>query len=79
MPEYDFSALARLVSAARRGSGLSVDGLAERSGVPGRMILEIEQGVGDPTVEVLVAIAGCLFIPVRELFEAGVRQPPGQA
>lgn len=68
--------LARRVRALRDASGLSLDALAERSGVSRSAISLIERGRSSPTAVVLDRLAAALGVTLASLFEAdeGARQ-----
>jgi transcriptional regulator with XRE-family HTH domain len=59
--------LAAAVHAARTARGLSVNALAERSGVSRAMIGKIERGQAQPTVALLSRLSGALGITMSEL------------
>jgi transcriptional regulator with XRE-family HTH domain len=71
--------LARLVGerlrAARRERGLSVGALAEAAGVGKGSLSEIENGIRNPTLSTLYAVAGTLGVPLATLIaeRAGTR------
>jgi len=71
--------LARLVGerlrAARRERGLSVGALAEAAGVGKGSLSEIENGIRNPTLSTLYALAGTLGVPLATLIadQAGAR------
>ena len=71
--------LARLVGerlrAARRERGLSVGALAEAAGVGKGSLSEIENGIRNPTLSTLYAVAGTLGLPLATLIaeRAGTR------
>jgi transcriptional regulator with XRE-family HTH domain len=71
--------LARLVGgrlrAARRERGLSVGALAEAAGVGKGSLSEIENGIRNPTLSTLYALAGTLGVPLATLLadRAGAR------
>ena len=65
------SHLARRVHALREASGLSLDALAERSGVSRSAISLIERGQSSPTAVVLDKLAAALGAPVMELDALG--------
>ncbi len=68
--------LARRVRALRDASGLSLDALAERSGVSRSAISLIERGRSSPTAVVLDRLAAALGVTLASLFDAddGARQ-----
>ncbi len=63
--------LAKLVGerlrAARRERGLSVGALAERAGIGKGSLSEVENGVRNPTLSTLYALAGALELPLSSL------------
>ncbi|EWM43132.1 helix-turn-helix family protein [Bordetella holmesii 41130] len=63
--------IAQRVRALRAAGGLSLQALAERSGVSRSMISLIERGAASPTAVVLDRLAGGLGVPLAGLFEAG--------
>lgn len=63
------SRLARRVHALREASGLSLDALAERSGVSRSNISLIERGQSSPTAVVLDKLAAALGATLASLFE----------
>jgi transcriptional regulator with XRE-family HTH domain len=63
---FDLS-LARTVQAARLAKDLSVNALAERSGVSRAMIGKIERGAAQPTAALLGKLSGALGITLSEL------------
>jgi transcriptional regulator with XRE-family HTH domain len=71
--------LARLVGerlrAARQARGLSVGALAEAAGVGKGSLSEIENGIRNPTLSTLYAVAGALGVPLATLIadQAGAR------
>ncbi len=71
--------LARLVGerlrAARRDRGLSVSALAGSAGVGKGSLSEIENGIRNPTLSTLYAVAGALGVPLATLIadQAGAR------
>ena len=64
-------ALAKLVGerlrAARRERGLSVGALAETAGIGKGSLSEVENGVRNPTLSTLYALAGALGLPLSSL------------
>jgi transcriptional regulator with XRE-family HTH domain len=55
------------IKARRAAAGLTLDGLAERSGVSRAMLSEIERGAKNPTVRIVSQIAGALETTVAAL------------
>jgi transcriptional regulator with XRE-family HTH domain len=62
--------IARRVSDLRAGRALSLDALADRSGVSRSMISLIERGESSPTAVVLEKLAAGLGVTLASLFEA---------
>lgn len=56
----------------RMGAGMTLDGLAERTGVSRSMISLIERGESSPTAAVLDKLAGGLGVTLASLFAAPV-------
>lgn len=56
------------VRALRQSLNLSQEELAFRAGVDRTYVSQIERGVGNPSVLVLVKITGILGVEVQELF-----------
>jgi transcriptional regulator with XRE-family HTH domain len=67
---YNATALGQAVAAARQAAGLTLDGLAQRSGISRRMIVDIEQGRKSCTVKTLHAIAHAVSVPVGTLADS---------
>ena len=61
------TSLARAVEAARAGRGLSVNALAQASGVSRPMIARIERGDVQPTAALLARLSGALGVTLSEL------------
>lgn len=59
--------LAATVSAARSARGLSVNALADASGVSRAMIAKIERGEAQPTAALLAKLSGALHLTLSEL------------
>ena len=59
--------LAAAVRAARSASGLSVNALAETSGVSRAMISRVERGEAQPTAALLARLSGALGLTLSEL------------
>jgi transcriptional regulator with XRE-family HTH domain len=62
--------IATRVRELRSRSRLSLDGLAERSGVSRSMISVIERGESSPTAMLLEKLASALGVPLASLFDA---------
>ncbi|MFJ1456627.1 helix-turn-helix domain-containing protein [Nocardia wallacei] len=65
--------LGRVIRSVRRGM-LSLEGLAQRADISAGQLSQIENGTGNPTVEVLLRIADTLGMDLTELVE----QPPAR-
>jgi transcriptional regulator with XRE-family HTH domain len=65
--------IAERVRELRTAQGLSLDGLAKKSGVSRSMISLIERGESSPTAVVLEKLAGSLGITLASLFEVVAR------
>ena len=71
--------LARNLVALRHTRSLTQDGLAKHAGVPRSTIANLESGEGNPSLAVLVKVAGALGVPIDELLaspRAKVRRWP---
>jgi transcriptional regulator with XRE-family HTH domain len=75
-PDLDRRIAAR-VRTLRASGGLTLDALAERSGVSRSMISLIERGESSPTAVLLERLATALNVPLASLFDApgGSRSP----
>lgn len=60
----------------RTRQGLSLDRLAERSGVSRAMLSQIELGRSTPTVNVLARVVRALRVPYATLLDAAATRPP---
>ncbi len=60
----------RKVRALRKARGLSQEALAHDAGIAMRYLAGIERGEENPTLAILVRIAGALGIEPKELFES---------
>ena len=60
--------LGKVFRAARKRKGMTQEKLAEQIGVQTRMILEIENGRGNPRFDSLFAAMRLLDIPSRDIF-----------
>lgn len=60
----------------RTRQGLSLDRLAERSGVSRAMLSQIELGRSTPTVNVLARVVRALRVPYATLLDAAAGRPP---
>lgn len=60
----------RNVRRLRNDSGLSLSGLARRSGVAKATLASLESGDGNPTIATLDALADALAVPIAELVMA---------
>jgi len=61
------SHLARNLVSLRHTRSLTQDGLAKTAGVPRSTIANLESGDGNPSLAVLVKVAGALGVPIDEL------------
>src|SRR5438105_3891593 len=59
--------LARNLVSLRHTRGLTQDMLAKHAGVPRSTIANLESGEGNPSLSVLVKVAGALGVPIDEL------------
>jgi transcriptional regulator with XRE-family HTH domain len=62
--------LARNLVSLRQGRGITQDALAASSGLPRSTIANLESGEGNPSLAVLVKVAGALNVPIDELLAA---------
>ena len=62
--------LARNLVSLRHARSLTQDGLAKASEVPRSTIANLESGEGNPSLAVLVKVAGALAVPIDELLAA---------
>jgi len=61
------SHLARNLVSLRHARSLTQDGVAKAAGVPRSTIANLESGDGNPSLGVLVKVAGALGVPIDEL------------
>jgi XRE family transcriptional regulator, regulator of sulfur utilization len=66
-PERVATHLARNLVGLRHARGQTQDGLARASGVPRSTVANLESGEGNPSLAVLVKVAGALGVPIDEL------------
>ena len=59
--------LARNLASLRHTRGLTQDGLARAAAVPRSTVANLESGAGNPSLAVLVKVAGALGVPIDEL------------
>ncbi|MGH8779312.1 helix-turn-helix domain-containing protein [Paraburkholderia sp.] len=59
--------LARNLVALRHARALTQDGLAKASGLPRSTVANLESGDGNPSLAVLMKVAGALGVPLDEL------------
>lgn len=69
-PPANRAALGIALFKARSAAGLTLDGLAERSGISRRMLIEMEQGRVNPSVHVLHAVVHATNVPILTLWQA---------
>lgn len=67
MTDAAASHLARNLVSLRHTRGLTQDGLARAAAVPRSTIANLESGEGNPSLAVLVKVAGALGVPIDEL------------
>lgn len=70
-PPYDEAELGLAVARARQRAKLTLEQLAERSGVSRRQIIDIEQAKKTPMITTLHALAHGLGIRVGDLAQSG--------
>jgi XRE family transcriptional regulator, regulator of sulfur utilization len=73
------SHLARNLVSLRHSRGLTQEGLAKAAAVPRSTVANLESGTGNPSLAVLVKVAGALGVPIDELLaspRAKVRRWP---
>ena len=66
-PDRVAAHLARNLASLRHARGLTQDALAKSSGLPRSTIANLESGGGNPSLAVLVKVAGKLGVPIDEL------------
>ncbi len=76
MSDHLTADLAAALRAARIGQGLSVNALAERSGVSRAMIAKVEAGAAQPTAVLLGRLSAALGLTLSELFARTEGQTP---
>ena len=69
-------AIAATVRSARMSAGLSVAGLADRSGVSRAMISRVETGAARPTAVLLGRLSGALGLSLSQLLARAESNPP---
>jgi transcriptional regulator with XRE-family HTH domain len=69
IPPYDLAAFGHAVARTRRARGLTLESLAQRSGISRRMIQEIEQGRSGCSLKSLHGLAHGLLVPIGRLAE----------
>lgn len=67
MPDAAATHLARNLVSLRHARALTQDGLARQAAVPRSTIANLESGVGNPSLGVLVKVAQALGVPIDEL------------
>ncbi|RQR85274.1 XRE family transcriptional regulator [Burkholderia sp. Bp9012] len=63
----------RNLVAQRKARGLTLDQLAQASGVSRGMVVQIEQGKTNPSVATLCRLANALVVPISKLIETDLR------
>jgi transcriptional regulator with XRE-family HTH domain len=66
-PQQIAAHLARNLISLRHSRSLTQDAIAKASGVPRSTIANLESGDGNPSLTVLVKVAGALAVPIDEL------------
>ena len=66
-PEHVAAHLARNLGTLRHARALTQEALARSAGVPRSTIANLESGDGNPSLGVLVKVAGALGVPIDEL------------
>jgi transcriptional regulator with XRE-family HTH domain len=69
-PDHVAANLARNLGSLRHARALTQEVLARTAGVPRSTIANLESGVGNPSLTVLVKVAGALGVPIDELLGA---------
>jgi transcriptional regulator with XRE-family HTH domain len=69
-PDHVAANLARNLGSLRHSRALTQEALAKAAGVPRSTIANLESGVGNPSLTVLVKVAGALGVPIDELLGA---------
>ena len=69
-PEHVAAHLARNLGTLRHARALTQEALARTAGVPRSTIANLESGEGNPSLTVLVKVAGALGVPIDELLGA---------
>lgn len=69
--------VARGVALWRKRRGLTVEQLAQRSGIPTIVLFAIEGGQHDPAIDLLDGLASVLKVRLIDLFDAGEDQIMG--
>ncbi len=70
VPPPNYTALGRLVKALRTAQGLSLDALAECSGVSRKSVVNVEQAHKVPDLRTLHGLAHGLGVPLSDLVRA---------
>lgn len=65
------------IAVRRRALGLSIDDVAEATGLNRKTIMSAEQATHSPTLDTLLLIAAALRVPLAELVDVEVPRPPG--
>ena len=69
-PDHVAAHLARNLGSLRHARTLTQEALARAAGVPRSTIANLESGVGNPSLTVLVKVANALGVPIDELLGA---------
>jgi transcriptional regulator with XRE-family HTH domain len=70
------TAVGEAVRSLRRGLGVTIDLLAERSQLSVGVVSQLERGIGNPSFATLVQLAHGLDVPVGRLFHIDERTSP---
>src|SRR5438552_19207 len=69
--------LGRRVRALRTLRGLTQEALGERAGLSGKFLGQIERGVGNPSLQILVRLAQALGVELWEMLRFEELRPEG--
>ncbi|MEU4422951.1 helix-turn-helix domain-containing protein [Actinoplanes sp. NPDC024001] len=67
-PPFPKEAFGHAFAAARRATGMTLDEIAERSGLSRRYLIDVEHAKKIPSIRTLFLLAGALGIPLDRLF-----------
>ena len=60
-------AIGARIRSARKGAGLTQEGLGERVGIDNKTVHRIEYAIADPSLTVLLRIARAIGVPLADL------------